>query len=150
MIGNKTIEWIRNVTATTPDRPFFVYFAPHAPHSPATPAEWYADACDGTQSPRNPAWNWSTPLFHNLVSRQPPLTVQDAETIDDLARKRCQTLLSVDDSYAGIVAEIESLNLAHKTYYLVSSDHGCEMLRPQENMICISVVFLRRNHIAGV
>lgn len=29
VIGNKTIDWIKNITATNPSRPFFVYFAPH-------------------------------------------------------------------------------------------------------------------------
>ena len=75
-------------------------------------------------SPRNPAYNYSSPLFHNLVARQPPLTATDAMTIDELARKRCQTLLSVDDSYSELVAFIDGLNLNRKTYYLVSSDHG--------------------------
>ena len=98
--GNKTVEWIKNVTATNDGRPFFIYFAPHAPHSPATPAEWYKEACADVVSPRNPAYNYTSPLFHNLVARQPPLTEKDAFSIDNLARKRCQTLLSVDDSYA--------------------------------------------------
>eukprot|EP00038_Savillea_parva_P030217 m.76389 g.76389 ORF g.76389 m.76389 type:complete len:690 (-) comp9057_c0_seq1:74-2143(-) len=124
VLGNKTIEWIKNVTVSQSDRPFFIYFAPHAPHSPATPAAWYVDACNGTMSPRNPAYNYSSPLFHNLVARQPPLTATDAITIDELARKRCQTLLSVDDSYSELVAFIDGLNLNRKTYYLVSSDHG--------------------------
>eukprot|EP00041_Stephanoeca_diplocostata_P020019 m.439189 g.439189 ORF g.439189 m.439189 type:complete len:310 (+) comp21448_c0_seq8:671-1600(+) len=101
VLGNKTIEWLQQIHGD--GRPFFVYFAPHAPHSPATPAAWYADACPDTMSPRNPAYNYSSPLFHNLVARQPPLDASDAASIDELARKRCQTLLSVDDSYVGMV-----------------------------------------------
>ena len=126
VIGNKTIEWISDVTSkpAAERRPFFVFFAPHAPHSPATPSAWYKDACVGVASPRIPNFNWSTPLFHNLVSRQPPLTKADAAGIDQLARKRCQTLLSVDDSYVEIHAAVAALGLEKKTYFLVTSDHG--------------------------
>ena len=60
VIGNKTIDWISNITKETVKRPFFVYFAPHAPHSPATPSAWYKDACEGVVSPRIPNYNWST------------------------------------------------------------------------------------------
>ena len=127
VIGNKTIEWIRNVSSVGPGeerRPFFVYFAPHAPHSPATPSKWYKDACPGVIAPRTPNWNYSTPAFHNLVSRQPPLDAADVSGIDRLARKRCQTLLSVDDSYVAIHAAVSELGLLNSTYFLVSSDHG--------------------------
>ena len=127
LIGNKTIEWIRSLQAadTSPGaqrRPFFVYLAPHAPHSPSTPAKWYANACNGTIAPRNPAFNWSTPAFHNLVSRQPPLDAADVSGIDTLARKRCQALLSVDDTYAGVHAALSEMGLLNNTYFLITSE----------------------------
>merc|ERR1719450_1696050 len=48
----------------------------------------------------------------------------DATLIDDLARSRCQCLMSVDDAYAAIVAKVEELGQMHNTYFFVSSDHG--------------------------
>ena len=90
-------------------RPFFVYFAPHAPHNPAKPADWYADACTGVASPRTPNYNHTHPSFHELIARQPPLTEADATLIDELARRRCQTLLSVDDAHAAIIATLKEL-----------------------------------------
>mmetsp|Transcript_59848 Transcript_59848/g.165550 ORF Transcript_59848/g.165550 Transcript_59848/m.165550 type:complete len:558 (+) Transcript_59848:34-1707(+) len=123
-IGNKTIEWIQSLQEAPEWRPFFLYFAPHAPHSPATPAPWYRDACPGTASPRTPSFGWSTPEFHNLVSRQPPFNAQDVQAIDLLARKRCQSLLSVDDSYAAIHEAIGVMGQLSNTYFLVTSDHG--------------------------
>jgi hypothetical protein len=125
VIGNKSIEFIRKVVASAEHRPFFVYFAPHAPHSPATPAKWYEDACVGVMAPRTPNWNYSTPAFHNLVSRQPPLDLADVNGIDKLARKRCQTLMSVDDSYVAIHGAVAELGLLNSTYFLVSSDREC-------------------------
>ena len=40
---DKTVAWIRQQKAMTPDRPFFAYFAPGAVHAPHhVPAEWIA------------------------------------------------------------------------------------------------------------
>lgn len=58
--------------------------------TPAVPDTKYEEACVGTTSPRNPAYNHSNDGFHELVARQPPLTDTDALLIDDLARRRCQ------------------------------------------------------------
>ena len=108
-------------------------FAPHAPHSPATPAKWYESGtpCDTIISPRTPDYNYSGPVrtecsaqppsgpapfghedvwwfggtnFSELTSCQPYFDAKDEAQIDDLAQKRCKALLSVDDSYAGIVS----------------------------------------------
>lgn len=34
ILGNKTIDWIHNVSSAEPNRPFFVYFAPHGALTP--------------------------------------------------------------------------------------------------------------------
>ena len=117
--------------ASSGGRPFFVYFAPHAPHNPATPAPWYIDAnpalCEGVISPRLPNYNHTHPSFHELVAKQPPLTAADAELIDELARRRCQSLLSVDDAHAAIVRALKELGKFDNTYFIVTSDHGCAL-----------------------
>ena len=69
----------------------------------------YADACVNVTSPRIPNYNWTHSSFHQLVAAQPPLTDADAILIDDLARRRCQTLLSVDDAHAALVATVKEL-----------------------------------------
>jgi len=127
LLGNRSVEWLRrdSVTgASSGGRPFFLYFAPHAPHSPAKPADWYNETCVGVTSPRLPNYNHSNAGFHELVARQPPLTDADAVLIDDLARRRCQCLLSVDDAHAALVATIKDLGLFDNTYFIISSDHG--------------------------
>ncbi len=127
LIGNKSIEWLNrdSVTgASANGRPFFLYFAPHCPHTPATPADWYSEECAGVVSPRNPAYNYTDPGLHELIARQPPLTTDDAVLIDDLARRRCQCLMSVDDAHAALVETTKSLDVFDKTYWFISSDHG--------------------------
>ncbi len=40
-MANRTINWMRDQKAQSPDRPFFVYYAPGASHAPHhVPAEW--------------------------------------------------------------------------------------------------------------
>ena len=40
-ITDRSIAWVRQLTALTPDRPFFMYFAPGATHAPHhVPLEW--------------------------------------------------------------------------------------------------------------
>ena len=127
LLGNKTLEWLNRpeiTGAANGGRPFFVYFAPHCPHTPAYPADWYRDECAGVTSPRLPNYNYTDPGFHELVARQPPLTADDEILIDDLARRRCQCLMSVDDAHAAIVETLKAVGAYKKTYFLVSSDHG--------------------------
>ena len=88
-----------------------------------TQADWYRDECEGVTSPRIPNYNYTAPGFHELVARQPPLTHDDEILIDDLARRRCQCLMSVDDAHAGIVEATKALGVFEKTYFIISSDH---------------------------
>jgi N-acetylglucosamine-6-sulfatase len=127
LLGNRSIEWLRrdNVTGGTSEgRPFFLYFAPHCPHTPAMPADWYNETCAGTRALRTPAYNYSAAGFHELVARQPPLTAADETLIDDLARRRCQCLLSVDDAHAALVSTVQDLGRWETTYWIITSDHG--------------------------
>jgi hypothetical protein len=75
----------------------------HCPHTPSVPSDRYNSSCPGVASPRLPNYNWTNDGFHNLVRLQPPLTDNDGLLIDDLARRRCQALLSVDDANAALV-----------------------------------------------
>lgn len=127
LVASKATEWIMrdNVSGhASGGRPFFAYLAPHCPHTPAIPAHKYADACIGVGSPRLPNYNYTNDGFHELVARQPPLTAADAILIDDLARRRCQTLLSVDDANAALVAAVKGVGAWDSTYWMVTSDHG--------------------------
>jgi len=124
LLGNKTVEWLRRPSVSASGRPWFVYFASHCPHYPATPARWYEDACAGTTAPRLPNFNHTNSLYHKLIADQPPLTDVDARLVDELARSRCQCLLSVDDSFSAIIQTVEDLGQADNTYFFFTSDHG--------------------------
>ena len=51
--------------------------------------------------------------------------------MDDWARRRCQTLLSVDDTYVQLLQAVEKLGQDKNTFVLVSSDHGRRLPRLQ-------------------
>ncbi len=44
--------------------------------------------------------------------------------MDALAKKRCKALMSVDDTYVGILDAVEKMGQLNRTYVLLSSDHG--------------------------
>lgn len=124
LIAAKAIEWLKRSNVSGSGRPFFVYFAPHCPHTPAVPSTKYENDCVNVTSPRLPNYNWTHPSFHQLVAAQPPLTHDDEILVDDLARRRCQTLLSVDDANAALVAAVKEVGAWDNTYWIVSADHG--------------------------
>ncbi len=127
LLRTKAIEWLGRDNVTGPasmGRPFFVYFAPHCPHTPSTPEHKYEEACEGVGSPRTPSYNFSADGFHELVRLQPPLSKADGILIDDLARRRCQCLMSVDDAHAALVESVKAARRHETTYWIISSDHG--------------------------
>ena len=69
------------------------------------------------------AW-WNGTDFPELTSCQPGFTEEEAAEMDSWARRRCQTLLTVDDSYVQILAAVEELGQTNNTFVLVTSDHG--------------------------
>ena len=99
-------------------------------------------------SPRLPNYNWTHPGFHELVKNQPPLTQDDAVLIDDLARRRCQTLMSVDDAHARLVETVKELGQWNNTYarreegeslgpYSIIPNAVCAERRRRESMVHI-------------
>ena len=69
------------------------------------------------------AW-WNSTDLPELTSCQPAIDANDAALIDDEARNRCKTLLSVDDSYVSILRAVKALGQLKNTYTIISSDHG--------------------------
>ena len=125
VIGNKSIEWVRQVAEL--DKPWMVTVASKAPHKPFTPAPWYAEGSgpasawiDKLTAPRTPDYNASCPGFHWTVAHQPPLTDQEAAETDAVFRNRWRASMSVDDTIASMVAVVEELGLANKTYFFVT------------------------------
>lgn len=114
------------IDRTTSDpRPFFAYISPHAPHSPALPAPRHEDTYPGVTAPRPPSFNEDDvsdkPLWIREIS---PFNAAKEAELDNLYRKRLQTLLAVDEMVANIVDKLSAMDLLTNTYILFSSDNG--------------------------
>ncbi len=125
VIGNVTIDFIEKQLEA--EKPFFVYVAPHSPHQPATPAPWYADAFPTCTAPRILGYNVSAPDHHWAVAVQPKIDAELANELDELARNRLQTLLSVDDIIREAHKVLTAAGQADNTYFIFTSDHGFHM-----------------------
>ena len=126
IIANKSIAWIERI-ARNGTAPFMLTLASKSPHVPATPAPWYANAFASERAPRNAAYNASSETLadhHELIARQPIITKDQADVIDELFRNRWRTLLSVDDAIEAIYMTLQKLDLLRTTYFIVTSDHG--------------------------
>jgi arylsulfatase A-like enzyme len=107
------------------DKPFFLYVAPYVPHQPATPAPRYADAFPGVQAPRTPSFNQADLSAEPQWLRDRPL-LGDGQiaSIDELYRKRLQSMLAVDDLVEHVVDTLQKTGELDNTYIVFSSDNG--------------------------
>ncbi|MCA9861988.1 MAG: sulfatase [Thermomicrobiales bacterium] len=105
--------------------PFFLMITPRSPHGPAEPASRHRDAFSDVTLPQTPAMNEADvsdkPAW---IAALPPLTGADQADMAAYHRSRLQTLLSVDELVARVVAKLEESGALANTYILFTSDNG--------------------------
>ncbi|MBL8062912.1 MAG: sulfatase, partial [Anaerolineales bacterium] len=126
VISRKAQDFIaQNVEAGIP---FFAFVSVFAPHTPSAPA------------PRHEG------LYHDLALPQPPsfdeddisdksqsfneldhLSEKEIRKMEDLYRKRAESLLAVDELVSAIVKQVEELGQGDNTYIIFTSDNGYHM-----------------------
>ncbi|HEX2736575.1 MAG TPA: sulfatase, partial [Acidimicrobiia bacterium] len=106
------------------NKPFFLYVAPYVPHQPATPAPRHANAFPGARAPRPPSFDQVDSTAPAWLRDRPPLTAPLITTIDNLYRRRLQTMLGVDDMLANVVTSLQKSGQLDNTYIVFSSDNG--------------------------
>lgn len=124
VMSRKANAFVRQAAAGT-GTPFFMYIAPYAPHGPATPAPRHEGSFPNANAPRTPSFDEEDmsdkPAW---LQSHPPLTARQIDQIDELARKRRQSMLAVEDLLAGLIATLESTGQLSRTYIFFSSDNG--------------------------
>lgn len=157
IIGNASIDWIRDHVTRERHQPFFAYVSVKAPHIqdgpyfPQTiPAPWYHNVTiPEKMAPRTSNYNLSCPDHHWLVRNQPPLTLLQGQQVDKLYQTRLKSLLSVDDLVESIVQTLEEVNMIDNTYIVFTSDNGYRLgqfrmpvckLHPYENDIRVPMM----------
>jgi N-acetylglucosamine-6-sulfatase len=122
IIADRAVEFIRTTPAGTP---LFLLFAPKAPHGPSIPARRHRGTFGGAQRERFPDVNEAD------VSDK-PASVRGGKSIglgklDNLERKRLETLVSVDEAIERIVGTLDAEGRLDNTYIFVLSDNGYMM-----------------------
>ncbi|NP_001153351.1 glucosamine (N-acetyl)-6-sulfatase precursor [Nasonia vitripennis] len=108
------------------DQPFLMVLAPPAPHEPFIPAPRHNDKYKGTKAKRTKNFNTSSQRDkHWLVRRGPsPLPDSVVARLDDIYRKRWESLLAVDELVQKVYSQLKSQNLLDDTYIIFTSDNG--------------------------
>jgi N-acetylglucosamine-6-sulfatase len=123
VIARKAQAFIHH--AAEKKEPFFLYLAPFPPHQPATPAPRHRDLFPDAQAPRTASFNEkdvsAKPAY---IKALPLLNEKQLSEIDQLYRKRIQSLQSVDDLLETVIETLKESGQLHNTFIVFSSDNG--------------------------
>jgi N-acetylglucosamine-6-sulfatase len=105
--------------------PFFVYLAPYAPHGPTWPAPRHERTRTDLRAPRSPAFDEADVGDKpEWMRRLPRLSRNAVARVDDLFRRRVETLLSVDELLGELLDVLERTGQLDDTFVLFTSDNG--------------------------
>lgn len=105
--------------------PLFLFLSYYPPHEPATPAPRHAQLFLDAQAPRIPNFNpESVEGKPGFVTNNPVLDEETLAAIDERHRLRLQSLQSVDEAIARLVAELTAAGLLENTFIIFTSDNG--------------------------
>jgi len=109
------------------DAPFFLFLSVHAPHAPATPALRYEDLYEGLRAPRPPSFDEADVSDKPGWVRDLSLEPAEEKRIDELYRKRLQTMAAVGEMIGGLLRTLEETGELDNTYVVLTSDNGYHM-----------------------
>jgi len=112
----------------TADAPFFMWLGTQAPHAPATPAPRHADALKDVSLPKPPSFDEEDVTDKPAWIRDnPPLDRRWMVSMQDLYRKRLQSMLAVDEMIGKLVDTLKHSGELDNTYIFFTSDNGYHM-----------------------
>ncbi|XP_068609013.1 LOW QUALITY PROTEIN: glucosamine (N-acetyl)-6-sulfatase (Sanfilippo disease IIID), b [Brachionichthys hirsutus] len=122
LMTNRSLNFLDN---RSPQHPFFLMLCPPAPHAPWTAAPQYQKEFLDVKAPRDGSFDKPGKDKHWLLRQPPsPMSNGSVDFLDDVFRKRWQTLLSVDDMVEMLVKKLDSLKELDETYVFYTSDNG--------------------------
>ncbi|XP_015436726.1 PREDICTED: N-acetylglucosamine-6-sulfatase-like, partial [Dufourea novaeangliae] len=124
VISNLATDFIK--TRSPDSEPFLMVLAPPAPHAPFIPAVRHNDKYKDVKAKRTPNFNTPTQMDkHWLVRRGPsPLPNNVLPQLDDIYRRRWETLVAVDELVLNVYQFLKSQNLLNNTNIIFTSDNG--------------------------
>ena len=109
----------------TADRPFLMWIGTKAPHQPASPAPRDENAYPAISLPHPPSFDEKDVSDKpDWVSDNPPLSLEQKRYMEELYRKRLQSMLAVDDMIGDLVGALHDSGELDNTYIVFTSDNG--------------------------
>ena len=107
--------------------PLFLYLAPSAPHHPARPARRHESALPDAKAPRPPSWLEPDVSDKPAWVRGEPASPEAGGRIDQIERRRRQSLLAVDELLDALFLALQKTGRLPNTYVVFTSDNGFQL-----------------------
>jgi N-acetylglucosamine-6-sulfatase len=130
VISEKATDYIARTAGADPpfftaDRPFLMWIGTKAPHQPATPAPRHEHAYPDVSLPRPPDFDEKDVSDKpDWIKDNPPLSLEQKRYMQELYRKRLQSMLAVDDMIGELVDSLRESGRLDDTYIFFTSDNG--------------------------
>jgi N-acetylglucosamine-6-sulfatase len=130
VMSDKASDYITRTAGADPpfftaDRPFLMWIGTKAPHQPATPAPRDDDSYPAISLPHPPSFDEKDVSDKpGWVSDNPPLSKEQKRYMEELYRKRLQSMLAVDDMIGDLVGALHDSGELDNTYIVFTSDNG--------------------------
>src|ERR687894_2566018 len=130
VISDKATDYITRTAGADPpfftaDRPFLMWIGTKAPHQPAAPAPRDDDSYPAVSLPHPPSFDEKDVSDKpGWVSDNPPLSKEQKRYMEELYRKRLQSMLAVDDMIGDLVEALHDSGELENTYIVFTSDNG--------------------------
>jgi N-acetylglucosamine-6-sulfatase len=130
VISDRASDYVERTAGADPpfftaDRPFLMWIGTKAPHQPATPAPRHEDAFADVPLPRPPSFDEKDLSDKpEWVADNPPLSADQKRYMEELHRKRLQSMLAVDEMIGDLVDSLRKSNELDDTYVFFTSDNG--------------------------
>ncbi|HEX5850516.1 MAG TPA: sulfatase [Rubrobacter sp.] len=130
VISEKASDYISRTAGADPpfftaDRPFLMWIGTKAPHQPATPAPRHENAYPDVTLPRPPNFDERDISDKpDWINDNPNLSPEQKGYMNELHRKRLQSMLAVDDMIGDLVKNLKESGELENTYIFFTSDNG--------------------------
>jgi N-acetylglucosamine-6-sulfatase len=133
VMSDKASDYITRTAGADPpfftaDRPFLMWIGTKAPHQPASPAPRDENAYPAVSLPHPPSFDEKDVSDKpGWVSDNPPLSLEQKRYMEELYRKRLQSMLAVDDMIGDLIEALRASGELDNTYIVFTSDNGFHM-----------------------
>ncbi len=130
VLSEKATDYVERTAGADPpffttDRPFLMWVGTKAPHQPATPAPRHEDDLSEVELPRGPSFDEKDVSDKpRWVSDNPPLSAEQKRYMEELHRKRLQSMLAVDDMIGDLMESLKESGELDDTFIFFTSDNG--------------------------